>query len=330
MSEIAICWLRRDLRLEDNAALYHALRSGQPVLPLFIFDTEILDELEDKHDARVEFLYNTCQQLKAQLESMGSSMLVRYGKPAEIWSQLLKEYSIKALYTNEDWEPYALKRDAAVRSILDAAGVAMYTYKDHVIFDKDEVLKDDGTPYTVFTPYSRKWKKKLDSKMAVGEGSGSYYLQSYPTEKYFDHFYQTEALPMLSLNDMGFKTTDISIPDKTVTQGLIKSYDETRNFPGIKGTSQLGIHFRFGTISIREKARKAAQLNETYLNELIWRDFYSQILGNFPHVVGNPFRAKYDFIDWRNKEAEFEKWCAGETGYPIVDAGMRELNNTGY
>jgi len=330
MQKITLFWMRRDLRLEDNAGLYHALKFGHPVLPLFIFDTEILEELRDKKDARVSFLHSTCMALKKQLEEQGSSLLIKYGSPPEVWKELITTYDVASVYTNRDYEPYALKRDQAVEARLNEVDISFHHFKDQIVFEKDEVQKDDGTPYTVFTPYSRKWKKKLASRDAIGGAKGSYYFQSYPTEKYFKNFFQTATLPSPTLADIGFEPSDLLIPSKSVKQGIIKTYDQTRNFPAVSGTSKLGIHFRFGTISIREKARKAQKLNETFLNELIWRDFYAMILSSFPHVIGHPFRAKYDFIEWRNKEEDFEKWCAGQTGYPIVDAGMRELNQTGY
>ncbi len=327
-----IFWFRRDLRLEDNAGLYHALKSGKPVLPLFIFDKNILDDLEDKTDARVFFIHQTLQELHQQLEKLGSSILIKYGTPEEVWANIIQEYPIENVFINRDYEPYAKARDQKIKAILAAQNVELHDFKDHIIFEKEEVTKADGTPYTVFTPYSKKWKSKLHSKTSLSDKgeSVSFYFKSYPTEKYFNHFYTTAPLPIVSLEKMNFKPSTIEIPSKTVSRGLIKTYDETRNFPAIEGTSKLGVHFRFGTISIREKARKAETLNETYLNELIWRDFYAQILDNFPHVVGNAFRAKYDRIPWRDSEADFERWKNGTTGYPIVDAGMRELNATGY
>lgn len=329
-------WFRRDLRLNDNAGLYHALRLGDKVLPVFIFDRHILDKLEDRADARVEFLYQVISDIKAELESMGSSLIVRYGQPEKIWSTLLREYDIEAVYTNHDFEPYALDRDATIKKLLEKNKIAFHTFKDHVIFEKDEVLKKDGDPYTVFTPYSRTWRAKLETKLAVKNGAAdydknlSYYFQSYPNKKYFKAFAKSTPLKIPSLADMDFESTEIPIPDQQVTQGLIRTYDETRDFPAIEGTSRLGLHFRFGTISIRQKAKKAQKLNTTFLTELIWRDFYAMILAHFPHVVEGPFRAKYEGIEWDNNEEHFEKWCEGKTGYPIVDAGMRELNATGY
>lgn len=331
MTEIALFWFRRDLRLSDNAGLYHALRGDYPVLPLFIFDREILDRLEDKDDARVHFLHETVRELKTALEEQGSSLIVAYGHPEKIWAKLLKKYKVKAVYTNHDYEPYALQRDTALAQTLEKKGIPLKTFKDHVIFEKGEVLKKDGTPYTVFTPYSRIWYDKLDSKMVKeGRKSISYYLQAYPTEKYFSQFHKTQITDFPTLKSMGFEPSSIPFPKKTVAQGIIRKYGEQRNFPAIKGTSRLGLHFRFGTLSVREKARKALALSRTYVNELVWRDFYSMILHHFPHVVNAPFRAKYAGIEWNNNMEEFELWCQGQTGYPIVDAGMRELNATGF
>ncbi len=333
---VSIFWHRRDLRLHDNAGLYHALKGPHPVLPLFIFDRNILDDLDNKQDARVTFIHQTVIALKNSLETMGSTLLVCYGKPEEIWPSLMQQYNIAAVYTNRDFEPYAVQRDASVAKILSARNIPFHTHKDHVIFEKDEVLKGDGTPYTVFTPYSRRWLEKLQTRwMEVPQHEGapekvSFYLASYPVEKYTHNLFKTNPLPVPELSEMGFSPVQMTFPSASVARGLIKNYDKTRNFPALHGTSKLGIHFRFGTISIREKARHAQFLNGTYLNELIWRDFYSQILGNFPHVVGHPFRPQYDRVEWRNAPEDFEKWCQGRTGYPIVDAGMRELNTTGF
>ncbi len=333
---VSVFWFRRDLRLDDNAGLFHALKGPCPVVPLFIFDRNILDDLPQKKDARVEFIHSALAELKNRLESLGSTLIVRDGNPLEIWADLLREYPVHSVYTNRDYEPYALKRDGAVRQMLEARNITFHTYKDHVIFEKDEVLKDDGSPYTVFTPYSRKWRAALQTRsmQVVNEngesGQISFYLASYPNAKYFSNLLKTKPLPLLSLADLGFKPSGIEFPSTLVSRGLIKNYDKTRDIPGIPGTSRLGIHFRFGTISIREKARHAQTLNDTYLNELIWRDFYSQILAHFPHVASRAFKAAYDRIPWRNAPEEFAAWCAGKTGYPIVDAGMRELNATGY
>lgn len=336
MSKINIFWFRRDLRLEDNAGLYHALKAGLPVLPIFIFDQNILEDLDDKADARVTFLHQEIQRLSEELKGFGSSLLVKYGRPLGVWQEILKDYSIETVYTNHDFEPYALERDLAVKELLEKSGTQFSTFKDHVIFEKNEVVKDDGLPYTVFTPYSRKWLAKLDSRISKytdnnGELSNiSFYLKPYPTLKYATNFLKTNPLPIPSLEKMGFVSSNLSFPSTSVAQGIIKNYDQTRDFPAQNGTSKLGLHFRFGTVSIREKARKALALNKTYLNELIWRDFYAMILCHFPHVVGKPFRPEYEGVNWQNNEQEFQAWCKGKTGYPLVDAGMRELNTTGY
>lgn len=329
---ISIFWHRRDLRLHDNAGAYHALRGDHPVLPLFIFDWNILHKLEDPADARVTFIHGEITQLKQELESMGRSMLVRYGKPENVWADLLQEFDIAAVYTNRDYEPYARQRDEKIRELLAGHDIPLHTFKDHVIFEELEVTKKDGGPYTVFTPYSRRWREKMLSETySVGGEERSNFLKPYANEDHYDQYVKTDAsFGMPTLAEMGFTRSEVAIPSRDVPRKIIKNYDKTRNFPGIQGTSRLGIHFRFGTISIRQKAARARQLNDTYLNELIWRDFYAQILANFPRVVDHSFRPEYDYIAWRNNEDEFKAWCEGRTGYPMVDAGMRELNTTGY
>ncbi len=319
---VNIVWFRRDLRLSDNAALYHALRAGIPVLPVFIFDQNILDQLEDKKDKRVAFIHGAITEIQTQLVRMGSTMQVFYGKPLEIFGKLVEQYTIGAVFSNHDYEPYALERDAAVASFLQELSIGFSTFKDHVIFEKDEVVKDDGKPYTVFTPYSRKWKAKLTPS----------YLKSYPTEEFFKQFYQQAPKAIPSLDSMGFESVETVFPSKELNQEVVKKYSQNRDIPSLEnGTSKMGVHLRFGTVSIRKIATIAAGLNETYLNELIWRDFYQMILWHFPKVgKGQAFKAEYDKIKWRNDEDEFQKWCEGKTGYPIVDAGMRELNATGF
>jgi len=319
--EVNICWFRRDLRLHDQAALYHALKAGKPVIPLFIFDRSILDQLEDKKDRRVEFIHNAICEMDKELQSLGSSMLVKYGAPVEVFSELLKEYKIDTVFTNHDYEPYALERDEAIKNLLAQRSVSFKSFKDQVIFEKNEVLKDDGKPYTVFTPYSKRWKSIVNE----------FYLKSYPAESYFQSFIQQRFSPIPTLQEMSFEPAHQPFPGKEVRAEIIKNYKEQRDIPSVKGTSRLSVHLRFGTISIRELARTANQLNETFLNELIWRDFYHMILWHFPHVgKGKAFKKEYDLIRWRNNEIDFQKWCDGQTGYPIVDAGMRELNETGF
>jgi len=318
---VTIFWMRRDLRLEDNAGLYHALKSRTPVLPVFIFDRNILDQLENKTDRRVEFIYDTLAALQEQLARLGSTLDVRYGRPAEIFQHLLAEYDVKAVYTNTDYEPYATQRDSEIKKTLAAKGIPFHSHKDQVIFEKNEVLKDDGRPYTIFTPYSRKWKALLNE----------FYLSSYPVKKYYRHFLRHSPKSRPTLASMGFKTTGGPFPPATVNPQLLNKYKEQRDYPGIPGTSRLGLHLRFGTIAIRALAREAVGSSDTFLNELIWRDFYQMILWHFPQVGrGKAFKPAYDHIQWRNNEKEFEKWCTGQTGYPIVDAGMRELNTTGF
>ena len=321
MTPISIFWHRRDLRSHDNHGLFKALQSDFSVLPLFVFDRNILDDLEDKNDARVTFIHQQLDRLRQTYRAHGGDLLVEYGDPLEIWEQLLQTYSIRAVYTNRDGEPYAVDRDSKVAQLLEKHGIKLHLFKDHVIFGHDEVLKEDGSPYTVFTPYSRRWKARLQD---LG-------LPSFPSGEHLDRLWKGRtgrAMPTLA--EMGFTPSDLQFPPDSVSQDLIRNYGATRDFPAMAGTSRLGVHFRFGTISIREKARKALEWSETYLNELIWRDFYAMILGHFPRVVGEPFKKDYDRIEWRHDPAGFAAWCAGRTGYPIVDAGMRELLATGY
>ncbi|MEI6264087.1 MAG: deoxyribodipyrimidine photo-lyase [Sphingobacteriia bacterium] len=315
-------WFRRDLRLEDNHALYVALKSGLPVVPLFIFDQSILDLLEDKNDQRVAFIHATISSLQNQLVALGSSLDVRYGHPETVFKELLKDYNIEQVFTNHDYEPYAKERDDSISDLLNSHQIKLNTYKDQVIFEKQEIVKEDGKPYTVFTPYSNKWKAKLTDADCV----------SFPSEKLVKHFFSQNPLPLPSLESMGFSSSPYQFPSKELNESIVIHYTDQRNFPGNdKGTSRLGVHLRFGTVSIRTLTRRARVLNETFLNELIWRDFYHTILWHFPRVgKGASFKPEYDRIEWRNNETEFEAWCNGKTGYPIVDAGMRELNTTGF
>ncbi|GAB3998908.1 deoxyribodipyrimidine photo-lyase [Spirosoma daeguense] len=319
---LSLVWLRRDLRLHDNAALYHALKSGRPVLPVFIFDQLILDQLEDRCDRRIDFLVDEVNRLRSELRELGSALIVRYGKPVDVWKDLTKQYSIGDVFTNHDYEVYAKERDKAVAELLAERNIGFHTSKDQTLFERDEVLTKSGKSYTVFTPYSRTWHAKLDT----------FYLKSYPTERYFENFLKTDTLPVPSLEEMGFKAVDESFPARNVSDKLLDNYKKTRDLPALKhSTSELSIHLRFGTISIRELARQAQKSSDkTFLNELCWRDFYFQVLDHFPHVEKESFRRDYDRIEWRNNEQEFDAWCRGETGYPIVDAGMRQLNSIGW
>ncbi len=331
-TRINLFWFRRDLRLADNTGFYHALRQDLPVLPIFIFDRNILDRLNDPTDARVTFIYQALQQMHIGLQAVRSSLRVYYGHPADVLAQLIRQYEVVTVHTNRDYEPYARERDGQVEKLLADKGVGFRTYKDHVVFEQLEVAKDDGTPYTVFTPYSRKWMARLAAG-AGGQGAQEQEgaLAHYPSETFLSRCMPgppVESWPTLA--DMGFSETNLTFPPATVPAGLITRYAETRDYPALAGTSRLGVHFRFGTISIREKARKSQDLSKTYLNELIWRDFYAMILWNFPHVATGPFREAYARVEWRDNPADFDRWRAGETGYPLVDAGMRELSATGY
>jgi len=311
-----VVWLRRDLRLQDHAALYHALKENNNVVLVFIFDTVILNDLEDKSDARVEFIHQSLLTLQAQLKELGSSLIVFHGNPVDVYKSLQP----KAVYTNHDYEPYARKRDEKIRDILETKGIPFKTYKDQVIFEKDEVTKEDGNPYTIFTPYSKKWKARLKL----------FYWKSYPTEKYFGSLKKMKSQEIPSLKEIGFQKSDVAFPPRAVKQSIIEHYHELRNFPAISGTTKLSVHLRFGTVSIRKLVQVALKKNETWLNELIWRDFYHMILWHFPQVESTAFKPAYDRIVWRNDPDEFEAWCNGKTGYPIVDAGMMELNTTGF
>ncbi len=318
-SPAAAFWFRRDLRLDDNTGLKAALTSGLPVVPVFIFDREILDLLPRK-DARVEFIHQTLHDLQQQLRALGSSLVVGYGKPEEIWTDWSKRFGLQAVFCNHDYEPYALGRDQEIAGLLREQGVSFHSFRDQVIFEKDEILTQQGKAYTVFTPYSRNWRSQLTAER----------LADVKTEPHFSAFRKAEAEVIPSLASMGFEPAGISFPARIPDKEIIKVYDQQRDFPAVEGTTRAGIHLRFGTLSIRKLARVAQVLNDTYLNELIWREFYMQILWNFPHVVGNAFRPEYDNIRWRDDEAAFEAWCQGKTGYPLVDAGMRQLNETGY
>ncbi|MCE7993132.1 MAG: deoxyribodipyrimidine photo-lyase [Roseivirga sp.] len=320
MTKISIFWFRRDLRLTDNTALYYALKEGLPVLPIFIFDRNILDKLEDKKDARVQFIHETLISLNNQLQAKGSGIKTFYCTPLEAYKSLSSEYEIASVYTNRDYEPYANQRDQEIEAFLSEKDIGFYTFKDHVIFEKEEIVSGTGSFYKVFTPYSKVWRAKYEANKP----------QILPDHAKAANWHQWQAEQIHSLTPMGFKPSPIAIPALQVDEELIRKYHQQRDFPALDATSRLGIHLRFGTISIRQLAEKTKKLNWTYLNELIWRDFYAMILANNPHVAERAFKPQYDHIPWRHDEEDFEKWCEGMTGYPIVDAGMRELNQTGF
>jgi len=320
MKNVTIFWFRRDLRMEDNAGLYRALKDRGNVLPLFIFDADIIDKLEDKKDKRVSFIYYQVQRLKKEVEASGSSLLVKYGKPVEVFDALFAEYQVEAVYTNHDYEPYARERDEGMKKFLESKNVDFTTFKDQVIFEKSEVTKDDGKPYTVFTPYGRKWRAALKPSD----------LKSYPSETLLDRCFKTDPVGDFDLKDVGFEYTTFDYPDKKIDGEILKNYHLTRDIPSVNGTSRQSLHLRFGTVSIRKLVKSALDLNETFLNELIWREFYMMILWHFPQVIDRAFKPKYDNVRWLNDEKQFNAWCQGKTGYPIVDAGMCELNQTGF
>ena len=330
MSAISLFWFRRDLRLEDNRGLFNALKTGLPVLPVFIFDSNILKKLSNKSDARVNFIYKQVESLREKIEELGGSFYVAYGNPADIMDRITTELPVKHLFANKDYESYGIHRDYAIKDSLKAKNITFHLSKDQVIFEEREILsKSAGTPYTVFTPYSKSWKEKLKSGMLEGENSP---LFAYDSEGLLqNNLLSNVSVPLFpTLEFMHFQPSQIDIPSKELNLKVVENYTENRDYPAKVGTSRLGVHLRFGTIGIRELARKIINLNETFLNELIWRDFYAQILFNFPHVENNAFRSNYDLIHWRNNTDDFERWTSGKTGFPLVDAGMRELNATGF
>ena len=319
MDKISIFWFRRDLRLKDNHGLFQALESGKKVVPIFIFDEDILDLLENKSDKRVDFIIQALQTLNSFLKSKNKGIKIFKGKPLEIYKKITENYEIEAVYCNEDYEPYAIKRDQEIADFLASKNINFHQFKDQVIFHKDEIVKADKKPYTVYTPYSKLW---LNEFQKVD-------LQGFPSEKKLDNLLDI-PFEEFKIEDIGFQKTNLAFEIPEADLHIIKTYEETRNFPAVKGTTQLGVHLRFGTISVRKLAKIAKENNLTFLKELIWREFFMQILYHFPKVVNHSFKSKYDAIPWENNPEFLEKWKAGKTGFPIVDAGMRELNATGF
>lgn len=314
-NEVAIFWFRRDLRLHDNCGLYHALQSQYQVLPIFIFDTTILNELP-KNDARVSFIYETLNDLQKQLATLGCSLKIEIGSIAQVWTQLFNNYTIKEVYLNKDYEPYAIQRDLKVKNLCMEYGAQFKWFKDQVIFEENDIVKDDGLPYTVYTPYKNKWLTHFSEQK----------INTFPSENLLNKLVKT-TFQMPSLSTVGFQCSAIKV--LPYNKNCIKNYQQTRDIPALN-TSHLSVHLRFGTVSIRRIVEFAIQTNATFTSELIWREFFMQILYHFPKVVHQNFKEKYNFITWRNNETEFELWCKGKTGYPIVDAGMKQLNETGY
>jgi deoxyribodipyrimidine photo-lyase len=317
---LAIFWYRRDLRVEDNAGLYHALKSGFPVLPVFIFDTKILNELPDKKDRRVAFIYQALQKLQHIFKLNGSSLLILHDTPLGAFNSLLKSFNVKAVYANEDYEPYAISRDNEIRNFLNENHLSFHTGKDQVIFEKNEILKLNGEAYTIFTPYANQWKQLFRQQE----------INYFSSEKHLSKLYKTLPFSFPSIEEIGFENVTVEEEVVNIKEDVVKLYHDTRNLPGVDGTSHASVQLRFGLVSIRYLANIGSKVNEVWLNELIWREFFMMILFHFPLVVNHNFKPKYDAIKWRNKENEFLHWCKGETGYPIVDAGMRQLNATGW
>ena len=317
---VNIFWMRRDLRLEDNTALYHVLKTRENVLPLYIYNPDILERLEVRPDFRVNFIYKTLAGIKDTLEKLGSSLYIAHGRPQDVFKKMAEEFHICSVYTNRDYEPYSVYRDLQVERFLKINKIEYHSYKDHVLFEKDELVKEDGKPYTVFTPYKNKFLEKFNKEM----------VRPLNTAQYFHNFIRIKPLPMLSIEMLGFEQLNIAFPSKALPQTLLEEYAANRDFPARNGTSKLSVHLRFGTISIRKVTALAVLHSDTFLSELIWRNFYSQILWYFPHVVTRAFKPIYDNIHWENNLDHFNAWCQGKTGYPMVDAGMRELNQTGF
>lgn len=318
--KVSIFWFRRDLRLDDNVGFLEALKGDYPVLPLFIFDKDILDKLPE-NDARVTFIFETLQEMRKELQDdYDSSLAMFHDTPEKVFKSLVKDYQVQEVFTNRDYEPYAKERDTNIKELLSKNDISFKTYKDQVIFEKDEVVKKDGDPYLVYTPYKNTWKENFKDHT----------LKIHYTSQHLDNTVKNTRLPNVSLSEMGFKKSSISFPEYDTSPTLIENYNDTRNFPAKDGTSNLSPHLRFGTVGIRKIYKKAIDAkDETFWNELIWREFFMQILYHFPETVNNAFKKKYDRIEWRNNEDEFEKWKTGTTGYPLVDAGMRQLNETG-
>ncbi|HPC98213.1 MAG TPA: deoxyribodipyrimidine photo-lyase [Bacteroidales bacterium] len=319
MNEIVLFWFRRDLRIEDNAGLWHALSSGYKVMPLFIYDRNILDRLE-KEDPRMDFLGKTLRNLDHRLKQVSSSLQTFYGTPAEIFKTLVAKYIVKGLYFNRDYEPEAIKRDETVGKFFESSGIPVFSYRDQVIFEKSDVIKDDGTPYTVFTPYRRKWLSLFRKDM----------IKPYPSENLKQNFTASGQSDLIMPEHLGFRCPGFRVYEPLLDEEHIRHYEKARDFPAQNGTSLTGPHLRFGTVSIREVFRRTIDVSQVFVSELIWREFFMQILFHFPHVTERSFRPEYDRIEWLNDEEHFDRWCRGMTGVPLVDAGMRELAATGY
>ncbi len=320
MTKISIFWYRRDLRLHDNVGLYHALKSGEEILPIFIFDPTILNKLPED-DARLSFIHSELNKMNEHLTTFKTGISMYHDTPVEVFKALIKKYQIINVYTNHDYEPYATERDQEIKKLLTSNNIQFFSYKDQVIFERNEITKNDGNPYVVYTPYSKKWLEAYQNKKR----------ELYSSEDLLDRFTNEIEVQHLNIEDIGFIKTTTPIKNYIFNARIINEYEETRNFPALDNTSKLGPHLRFGTVSVRQMVSRAnEQENPTFLKELIWREFFMQILWHFPQTHKDSFKSKYDRILWRNNEEDFKKWCEGNTGYPMVDAGMRQLNKTGF
>jgi deoxyribodipyrimidine photo-lyase len=319
MQKINIFWFRRDLRLEDNNGLFQACKEDLPVMLIFIFDPDILKAFADPKDRRLTFIFNSLNNIQTQLKKKQKTLCVFFGKPVDIFEKLSENYQIQKVFCNHDYEPYSIQRDQNIMHFLNNKGIAFKSFKDQVIFEKDDILNNSGQPYTVFTPYMKKWKKLYFQNKS----------QNFQSENFLHNVFATKCT-LHRIEDIGYQHIHFRFPEHKINERIIRNYHQTRDFPAMNGTSKIGIHLRFGTISVRKTVEKAIELNESWLNELIWREFFMQILWHFPHVASSSFKTKYNFIPWRNDEKEFERWCNAETGFPMVDAGIRELIETGY
>lgn len=320
MPKVNVFWFRRDLRLIDNHGLSEAMSEGLPVLPIFIFDRDILDSLEDRCDRRVSYIHQALNAMHENLQKEGSGLHIYHEKPIDAFIQVLQQYEVHAVYCNHDYEPYAIQRDLAIKQMLLSRGVLFKSFKDQVIFEKSEVVKPDGQPYTVFTPYAKAWKNKLSE-------SG---IATYTSHVKAFNFLPCVPIDIPPLHTFGFEIVDTHSAAYRIDRDILRSYESMRNYPHVNGTTHISTALRFGTVSIRYLVREAQKESDTWLNELIWREFFMMILYHFPRVVHSSFKPKYDRIQWLNRPEDFERWCKGETGIPLVDAGMRELNETGF
>jgi len=317
--ELCICWFRRNLRFDDNATLFHSLKSGFPVLPVFIFDPELISGLPN-NDKRLIFIYEELVKLKLRFENQGSVLLVKIGRPEKIFEELIENYQVSAVYADIDYEPYSISRDQGIRELCQSKGIGFYGYSDHVLLDPAEVVKPDRSPYHVYTPYSKKWLEKYETVRS----------RNFPSEEWLDHLFQANPMEMPQQEHLNIQVNSVVFPSSEVDDQLIADYQKNRDFPGLDGTSRLGVHLRFGTISIRKLASRAFGLSSVFLNELIWREFYQMILFHHPEVVTRSFKPAFDQVQWLNRQEDFAAWCEGKTGYPLVDAGMRQLIQTGF